>query len=41
MCVALRSFSLCLLRSFSSFHYRLDLLRELAVYWVFYFIFPD
>ena len=25
---------------YSSFHNRLDLIRELAFYWVFYFIFP-
>ena len=25
---------------YSSFHYRLDLIREPAFYWVFYFIFP-
>ena len=25
---------------YSSFHYRLDLIREAAFYWVFYFIFP-
>ena len=25
---------------YSSFHNRLDLIREAAVYWVFYFIFP-
>ena len=25
---------------YSSFHNRLDLIREAAIYWVFYFIFP-
>ena len=35
-CVAFLSFSFCVL----SFHNRLDLIRELAFYWVFCFIFP-
>ena len=35
-CVAFRSFLLC----YSSFHNRLDLIREPAFYWVFYYNFP-